>query len=134
MGEPMKDAELRKALGKAAREARIRAKLTQADVAERVELASEVYGRLERGIMLPSVPTLRRLSLALGVSADELLSLQAESGAVVPEPLPPEDPPEIRRLLRRARAMNPRRQRLLASLARELAELGPEEGEREEGA
>jgi DNA-binding XRE family transcriptional regulator len=50
--------KLAKHLGKAARTARMRVKLSQADVAERVGISTEVYGRLERGGMLPSVPTL----------------------------------------------------------------------------
>lgn len=76
----MSDAELRHVVGKAARSARLRLGLTQADVAERVNLASEVYGRLERGIMLPSVPTLRRLSLrarALNPAGRKILGLIA---------------------------------------------------------
>ncbi|HEY0092769.1 MAG TPA: helix-turn-helix transcriptional regulator, partial [Archangium sp.] len=39
-------------IGTAARAARVQANLTQEDVAERVGLATEVYGRLERGGML----------------------------------------------------------------------------------
>ncbi len=41
--------------------------LTQSEVAEGVPLASEVYGRLERGGMLPSVPILMRLAAVLSV-------------------------------------------------------------------
>ncbi|WP_216623551.1 helix-turn-helix transcriptional regulator, partial [Corallococcus exercitus] len=62
-------------VGAAARAARLRAGLTQADVADRVGIASEVYGRLERGKMMPSVPTLFRLCLALQLSADASLGL-----------------------------------------------------------
>ncbi|HEX8705831.1 MAG TPA: helix-turn-helix transcriptional regulator, partial [Myxococcaceae bacterium] len=36
-------------LGAVARAARMRAGLTQEDVAERIGMASEVYGRMERG-------------------------------------------------------------------------------------
>src|SRR5687767_12175346 len=67
--------KLSKALGDAAREARLKAGLTQADVAERIGVATEVYGRLERGLLMPSVPTLRRLCLALHLPADKLLAL-----------------------------------------------------------
>ena len=56
--------KLARHLGKTARAARLLAKLTQADVAERVGIATEVYGRLERGAMLPSAPTLRKLCSA----------------------------------------------------------------------
>src|SRR6218665_875565 len=67
--------KLSKALGDAAREARKREGVTQADVAERIGVATEVYGRLERGLLMPSVPTLRRLCLALKLPADSLLAL-----------------------------------------------------------
>jgi transcriptional regulator with XRE-family HTH domain len=120
-------AKLAQCIGAVARAARSRAKLTQADVAERVGIASEVYGRLERGRMLPSAPTLRKLSLVLGVSTDELLGLQA-SGPVR-QPPEEDEPPEVRRLVRRVRAMKPARRRLLAVLARELAGTGSEEDE-----
>jgi transcriptional regulator with XRE-family HTH domain len=56
-------------IGKAAREARLRKKLTQADVAERVKLTDEVYGRIERGDMTPSTPTLIKLCTVLGLRA-----------------------------------------------------------------
>ena len=50
-------------LGAVARTARMRAGLTQEDVAERIGMASEVYGRMERGQMLPRVEKLlKRLS------------------------------------------------------------------------
>jgi len=62
-------------IGKAAREARLKLKLTQADVAERVNLVAEVYGKIERGVMLPSAPTLIKLRTALGVTADYLMGL-----------------------------------------------------------
>ncbi len=41
-------------LGTALREARLKAQLTQADVADRVDVATEVYGRMERGNLTPS--------------------------------------------------------------------------------
>lgn len=48
-------------LGRAVRAARMRVGLTQVELAESIGTAPEVYGRLERGKMLPSVPTLFRL-------------------------------------------------------------------------
>jgi hypothetical protein len=41
-------------------------------------MATEVYGRLERGVMLPSVPSLWRLCLTLRIPADHLLGFAAE--------------------------------------------------------
>ncbi|WP_323394269.1 helix-turn-helix domain-containing protein [Myxococcus guangdongensis] len=97
-------------VGEEARSARMRAGLTQADVAERIGIAAEVYGRMERGKMMPSVPTLFRLCLALRLSADVGLGLvtAASVGAALWE----EDSrdkdhlPEMRRLLRTLRRMS----------------------------
>lgn len=97
-------------VGAAARSARMRAGLTQADVADRVGIASEVYGRLERGRMLPSVPTLFRLCLALQLSADATLGLVtvANSGATLWEEDSTEKDhiPEMRRLMRTLRRLS----------------------------
>lgn len=98
--------------GSAARDARQRLGLTQADVAERVGIAMEVYSRMERGKMLPRAQTLRRLCDVLRVSADVLLGVGTGS---VPVPLAPrregrparEDPAELRRLSRTLRALEP---------------------------
>ncbi|MFM2151728.1 MAG: hypothetical protein RL199_163 [Pseudomonadota bacterium] len=70
---PQQDKELAKAIGRRARAARAALGLTQAEVAERVPLAAEVYGRLERGGMLPSVPTLMRLAAVLSVEPSALV-------------------------------------------------------------
>src|SRR5262245_52542921 len=100
MTKPLTGKQLALTLGAACREARLRLNLTQEDVAERINLVTEVYGRLERGNMLPSVETLRRLSVALGVPADTLLSLSTAEGvaAYVAPPLP-EGSPAFRRLV-----------------------------------
>lgn len=60
-------------IGESAKAARLRARLTQAQVADRAQLAISVYNRLERGRMRPSVGTLYRLCAALGSSPNELL-------------------------------------------------------------
>jgi len=62
-------------LGEMLREARRKAELTQADVAERVGVVTEVYGRMERGNLTPSVLTLRKLCLVLRVDASAALGL-----------------------------------------------------------
>src|SRR5687767_15566542 len=97
------DKKLATTIGAAARSARSRLELTQADVAERIDVATEVYGRLERGGMLPSVQTLLKLCHELHVSADELLGLASHSpsNSRSSEPPPsPQERPEVRRLLR----------------------------------
>lgn len=66
------DEKLRRLLGDAARAARLRMGLTQAEVAKKVRLKPGVYGRVERGAMVPSVPTLRRICETLAISSDAL--------------------------------------------------------------
>lgn len=113
-------------IGTAVRAARQRLELTQADVAERVGIATEVYGRLERGHMLPSVRTLRKLCLVLNCSSDVLLGMSAtpavEGGAPQLAEDPPEyrDRPEVRRLMRTVRKLDNPRLRLLGQVAHAL--------------
>ena len=117
--------KLAKALGDAAREARQKAHLTQADVAERIGVATEVYGRLERGLLMPSVPTLRRICVALNLRADVLLALGSpQPSSVWEEPPPPppevEEHPAMRRLMRHVRKLNPTQVRALSLVAATL--------------
>jgi transcriptional regulator with XRE-family HTH domain len=109
-------------LGAAVRAARQRQELTQADVAERVGLATEVYGRLERGHMLPSVRTLLRLCSVLHVSADEVLGLTHPDKPVpvAESPREPRESREVRRLMRALRALDPAQLRLLGQVAAAL--------------
>jgi len=89
-------------IGTVARAAREQMGLTQAEVAQRVELAHLVYSRLERGKMLPSVPTLVRLCLALQLSPEEALGLSTASAN--PEGRHPREA-TLRRLLFLARGL-----------------------------
>jgi transcriptional regulator with XRE-family HTH domain len=81
--------DLAERLGAEARRARLAQRLTQADVAERVDLSVEFYARLERGHALPSVPTLAALVRVLGLSADAVLGPEASGGtaAIAREPI-----------------------------------------------
>lgn len=115
--------ELAKRIGVSARTARLRAKLTQANVAELIGVASEVYGRMERGAVRPSVETLRKMSLALGIATDELLGL-IESGSSAQRPVADEEPPELRHLIRRIRALDLSCRRLIAVLTHVLGNEG----------
>jgi transcriptional regulator with XRE-family HTH domain len=65
-------------LGEALRAARLKAELTQANVAERIGVATEVYGRMERGNLTPSVFSLRKLCMVLQLDADAALGLKAD--------------------------------------------------------
>ena len=120
------DKELAESIGAAAREARIALKLTQEDAAERIGISAEFYARIERGNALPSVPTLVRISMALGVSPDALLgrampsSGKEESVAVLLSPPSSSDPPQLRRLVRRLRNASATSLRLVTLLVKEL--------------
>jgi transcriptional regulator with XRE-family HTH domain len=96
-------------IGSAARKARMTLKLSQEEAAERVGVATEVYGRWERGDLRPSTPTLIKLSKALGTSVDTLIGLAGERKATTPkitEPTPDPMPREFRRLRRTLRTMD----------------------------
>jgi transcriptional regulator with XRE-family HTH domain len=117
------DKKLASTIGAAARAARMRLELTQADVAERIDVATEVYGRLERGGMLPSVQTLLKLCHELNVSSDELLGLTQHgpsTRSTVEVPSAPTERPEIRRLLRSMRQLDSSHMKLLGLVAKAL--------------
>ena len=112
------DEKLRHALGDAARAARLRLGLTQAEVAKKVRLKSGVYGRVERGAMVPSVPTLRRICETLGLSSDTLLSIGAQAPkATAPGPPPgANEHPELSRISHGLQGGPPERLALLRKL------------------
>lgn len=60
--------KLLKLLGANIRQYRKISGLTQAQLAERVELSVEMVGKMERGVASPSLDTIGNLSLALDVS------------------------------------------------------------------
>ena len=106
-------------IGAVAREARTKAKMTQEEAAERVGIATEVYGRLERGNMLPSLPTLVKLCRALAIDANPLLGFASSQPPawLVPETPPDGELPTLRRLLRAARRLEPRQLSALSVVA-----------------
>jgi transcriptional regulator with XRE-family HTH domain len=113
-------------VGEVLRAARQERALTQADVAERVGMVTEVYGRVERGQMLPSLPKLRKLCLVLRVDANAALKLvghQAPSWLEdTPEP-GAEGSPRMRRLLRTLRQLDDEQLAALHVMANTLAKL-----------
>lgn len=122
---------IRSTLGNAARTARLRSGLTQADVAETIGTVTEVYGRMERGKLLPSVPTLFRLCLALHSGPHELLGFAPVSrsgtktkSSGVDLKVPPSlgDTPEIRRLMRRLSRLERSQLRLVQLIVASLVE------------
>jgi transcriptional regulator with XRE-family HTH domain len=96
--------------------------LTQADVAERVGVATEVYGRIERGNLTPSVPNLRKLCMVLRVDASAALGLEVgEAEAWLKESAaPPEESPRLRRLLRTLRQLDDKQLTAVGYMARSL--------------
>ena len=66
--------------------------MTQEELASVIELATESYGRIERGLSFPSIPTLLKLSHAYGMPSDSLLDVERKKAPVT------HMRPEIRRL------------------------------------
>ncbi len=62
-------------LGCGLRAARLRAGLTHAQVADAADLPPEAYVRMERGKLLPTVPTLYALCRTLRIGAEWLRHL-----------------------------------------------------------
>lgn len=60
-------------LGERIRLRRRRRGLTQGELAELLGISTEAYGRLERGLSLPSLPTMVLLGKQLNLSIDRLL-------------------------------------------------------------
>lgn len=60
-------------IGERARAVRERLGLNQSDIAERVGISLEVYGRFERGVVTPRLSTLLRMCDVLGVEPNDLL-------------------------------------------------------------
>ena len=81
---------LQKAIGEAARRVRDTLGLTQAQVAATAGMSAQVYGRIERGGMMPSVPTLRRIAVALGMDPGELLGMSRHEVPTSDRDLSPE--------------------------------------------
>ncbi|QAT89085.1 DNA-binding protein [Corallococcus coralloides] len=118
--------KLNTVFGAAARDARLRLGLTQADVAERVGIAMEVYSRMERGRMLPRAQTLRRLCDVLSVSADTLLGVGPGTSPAAPRASPAqEDSLELRRLMRTLRDLEPRQLKAVARVVRTVVSVMP---------
>jgi transcriptional regulator with XRE-family HTH domain len=109
------DEKLQRTLGEAARAARLRLGLTQEEVAQKVGLAQSVYGRIERGAMMPSVPTLRKLCLALDISPETLLSLKSREGSPAAA-APASEHPELSRIIHMLSNWSPERLALLRKL------------------
>jgi transcriptional regulator with XRE-family HTH domain len=111
-------------VGEVLRAARQERSLTQADVADRAGMVTEVYGRVERGQMLPSLPKLRKLCLVLRVDANVALKLAGHEEPSWLEDTPEPDmegSPRMRRLLRTLRQLDDEQLAALHVMANTLA-------------
>jgi transcriptional regulator with XRE-family HTH domain len=104
------------------RTARLRAHLTQVDLAEAMEMSETVYARYEAGMIWPTPDSLRRLCRILRCSADWLLDLDDTPGPA-PAP-PPAEPAALRRVLRQLRQAQPGTQRMVTQLLDQLEARG----------
>jgi transcriptional regulator with XRE-family HTH domain len=115
--------DLQRILGKAARNARMALGLTQAQMADLLDLNAEFYGRIERGTAWPSVTVFARMVPVLGVSANTLLGLDGLDIERAPESVPltrPDESPELRELVAYVRNAGPEVVRLVSNLVRDL--------------
>jgi len=73
-------ADLPKRLGNRIRQLRNRAGITQAQLAERVDISPEFMSRLERGLKAPSLDSADKIAHALGITLSELFDFQEARG------------------------------------------------------
>lgn len=127
--------KLKRHLGAAFLVARERAGLTQAEVSSQVGVVPAVYGRIERGGMMPSVPTLYRICVTLGLSANAVLGMGSEPPvpAHAPAAAQEEDSPEMRRLARLLPALSPEALRCMSAIATAFADKRREDEGEEPG-
>jgi transcriptional regulator with XRE-family HTH domain len=71
----------KRTLGRNIRQARCRLGLTQEQMAERLDMAPEVYGRMERGHIVPRLERFVAICRVLGESPDRLISQPNEKEA-----------------------------------------------------
>jgi transcriptional regulator with XRE-family HTH domain len=120
------DEPLARTIAEALRKARKARGFTQAELAEHIGLATESYGRLERGEVVPGSDTLVRLAQTLQVSTDALVGLGTPESTQrlreAPAPYEPDDPPEIQRLVRRLRRLPTRTLQSVAQLVTSVLE------------
>ena len=60
-------------IGERVKGARERVRLTQEQLAEKIDVSTQYISDLERGVVGVAIPTLKNLCVSLGVSSDEIL-------------------------------------------------------------
>ena len=68
------------AIGKNIKDARIKRGLLQADLAEKIGVNQKDISNWERGVKIPGSENLKKICIALQVSADDILGIRLESG------------------------------------------------------
>ena len=104
-------------LGRSVRTHRKAAGLTQAELAERADLAFETISRIESGREPPSLRTAISLADALGLPLDVVVGRTVAAPAAAAPP----DRPDLRRLLALAGKIEPGTLRHLVGLLRAVA-------------
>lgn len=90
-------------IGERVKAAREHAGITQEQLAERIDVSTQYVSDLERGVVGISVPTLRNLCVALGISGDRILFGQQQTDG-------------MSALTDKCRVLNPAQAALLASI------------------
>jgi transcriptional regulator with XRE-family HTH domain len=101
-------------LGRNIRAARRQLGLTQAQMAERLEMTTDEYGRVERGNMAPRLERFVAICRMLGETPESLMAKQGAGAAESRNPT--QAPEESLRVLRTTLAVNVRRARQLMGL------------------
>jgi DNA-binding XRE family transcriptional regulator len=102
----------KRTLGRNIRQARCRLGLTQAQMAERIDMAPEVYGRLERGHLVPRLERFVAICRVLGESPDRLISRGNSSEGDDAAPATTAGPPGPMNALKKTLATNVREARV----------------------
>jgi transcriptional regulator with XRE-family HTH domain len=78
----MTDYEISKAIGKRIKSLRKDTRLTQSKMAFRLDMTTNTYERIERGITVLSVPRLMKIADVLGVNVSEILNAVPNSSVI----------------------------------------------------
>jgi transcriptional regulator with XRE-family HTH domain len=78
----MTDYELSKAIGKRIKSLRKDTRLTQSKMAVRLDMTTNTYERIERGITVLSVPRLMKIADVLNVNVSEILNAVPNSSVI----------------------------------------------------
>ena len=98
-----------KRLGQRLRLLRKATQLTQEKVSDLIGLTTEAYARIERGISLPSYPTMMRICGALGTCPDVLLTeMKEELDGYDVSAADADDPGDLAALVYDLKRMDPR--------------------------